>query len=243
MQLPLPIDKDSFQEAWIQVVSLLSANSWELSNLVVRIRDVTAMDEAVHQHVSEFASDAGLLPPKDVAYTIFPHGLYNREKTAERLCAAYNRHGGFYERVMAKKPGTWGTYFRRMTQYDTPSGPENQLRNIVDAIRGRSNVHRAAYTIVLQNPGSETIRPRGGPCLNYIAVQLSPNPQTLGLICVYRNHDFLRRAYGNYWGLCNLTSFLASETGFAPGPLTCVSSRAYASGRKRDLLILLEHLQ
>jgi len=54
------------------------------------------------------------------------------------------------------------------------------------------------------------------------------------------NHDFLERAYGNYWGLCNLLAFLAREVGGEPGPLTCMSSHAYVSGRKTALKALVE---
>ncbi len=52
------------------------------------------------------------------------------------------------------------------------------------------------------------------------------NPQ-LSLLCVYRNHDFLERAYGNYWGLCYLLNLIACETNMEPGTLTCISSHAY----------------
>ena len=79
-----------------------------------------------------------------------------------------------------------------MIYYETGSGEiQNQLENIIHAIKVRSNISTAAYTIIIQKPGGETIRPLGGPCLNYIAVQLEPgNPVKLGLLAVYRNHDF-----------------------------------------------------
>jgi len=120
----------------------------------------------------------------------------------------------------------------------------NQLENIIEAVRTRSKVCRAAYTIMIASPGGETIQPRGGPCLNYIAVQLEPRPRlVLSLLAVYRNHDFLERAYGNYWGLCNLLRFLASEVEATPGPLTCVSSHAYVSGSKTALRALIGTLE
>ena len=118
--------------------------------------------------------------------------------------------------------------------------------NIISAIRDRENISRAAYTVVIQHPGGETIRPLGGPCLNYLAVQAEPaqgnQRMTLGLLAVYRNHDFLERAHGNYWGLCNLIGFLAKEVDGKPGPLTCVSSHAYVSGKKTALKALVEGL-
>jgi thymidylate synthase len=120
-----------------------------------------------------------------------------------------------------------------MTQYSGRRGDENQLDNIIAAIKTRKTRCRAAYTIVIQYPGTETTQKMGGPCLNYLTVQIDPSPPTrLGMLAVYRNHDFLERAYGNYWGLCNLVKFLAHETGMNAGPLTCVSSHAFVAEKR-----------
>ena len=119
----------------------------------------------------------------------------------------------------------------------------NQLDNIITAIRKDANTFSAAFVMVIQTPGGETTRRLGGPCLNYLAVQLDVGPPlTLGLLCTYRNHDFLERAYGNYWGLCNLLRFMADETGAQPGPLTCISSRAFVVNHKAELKNLLDSL-
>ena len=131
-----------------------------------------------------------------------------------------------------------------MTYYETDRGVQNQLKNIIEAINGRPNIYKAAYTVVIQNPGGETIRPLGGPCLNYLAVQMESltSGASVGLLATYRNHDFLERAYGNYWGLCNLTCCLAGETNSQPGPVTCISSHAYVDRKKRPLSSLLDAL-
>jgi len=198
---------------------------------VVQIADPTAFDGGRHQRYVGFARSLQLLQPKDVAYTIFPRGLYRGRGDGPRMFIQYNRQGGMYQRLMRRAGGGWGTYFRRMTNFDAGRGspPVNQLLNIIEAMNSRAHTYQAAYTIVIQRPGSETVRPRGGPCLNYIAVQLqSGTPQRVSFLCVYRNHDFLTRAYGNYWGLCDLLKFLAAETQSQPGSLTCVSAHAYA---------------
>lgn len=120
----------------------------------------------------------------------------------------------------------------------------NQLDNIIQAIRNRSTTQKAAYTIIIQQPGSETIRPRGGPCLNYLALQLVPGkPRSIGLLAVYRNHDFLERAYGNYWGLCLLLQFIAKETGSKVGPITCISSHAYVPNKREALISFLRNME
>jgi len=237
---PVPLACNDFQNAWLEVIKVLMTSSWELRNLIVQIRNPTILELSLHAKIEAFARVQALLAPKQVAYTIFPKELYEHRGSAAALFTAYNRDGGFFARV---KTG-WGTYFRRMTNYEGVNGPVNQLGNIITAIRDRENIHKAAYSIVIQNPGGETVRPLGGPCLNYLAVQAEPGqagqPLTLGLLAVYRNHDFLRRSYGNYWGLCNLLLFLAKEVGGTPGPLTCVSSRAYVDDMKTALKALVE---
>lgn len=242
---PVTIVDAGFQRAWLRVARKLEGAHWELSNVVVQIKRPGRFDPAFHSSVEVFAKAQGILDPKHVAYTIFPHGLLRRTTSAAGLFAAYNRSGGFYHQVMRIKPG-WGTYFRRMTCYEGPNGPVNQIQNILHAINNRPIVNKAAFTIVIQHPGRETVRPRGGPCLNYITLQAQPalagQPLTLGMLAVYRNHDFLERAYGNYWGLCNLLSFLANQVGGVAGPLTCISSHAYVPSKKVALSTLLAGL-
>ncbi len=239
---PVSIIKPCFQTAWLEVVNLLSENRWELRNLIVHIENPTTFCQNFHQNISQFAKQNNLLGPKHVAYTIFPHNLYRRVDSLDSLYKNYNRRNGLFERIQRKRR-TWGSYFRRMIHYEAKGGIVNQIDKIIRAINDRDSVSRAAYTMLIQNPGGETVRPRGGPCLNYMAVQLDRDDSVqLGLLAVYRSHDFLERAYGNYWGLCNLLSFLAKETGVAAGPLTCISSRAYVDDKKTSLKSFMDSL-
>ena len=240
---PHIIDTTSFQDAWIAAARHLRRNRWVVRNLVVQILDPTAFQQSVHDRVSAFAGDVMTLGPKHVAYTIFPHGFRERCRTASELYDKYNRPNGLGDRLVRRSNNRWGTYFRRLTAYPTPKRIVNQLGDIIAAIRKDANTFSAAFTMVIQKPGGETTRRLGGPCLNYVAVQLDAGPpRTLGLLCTYRNHDFLERAYGNYWGLCNLLRFMAEETETQPGPLTCISSRAFVETHKTKLKNLLDSL-
>ena len=240
---PHLIGAASFQDAWIEAARHLRQNRWAIRNLVVHVLDPTAFQQPVHDRVSAFARDVKAIGPKHVAYTIFPHGLRTRCSTAARLYDTYNRPRGLCERLVRRSDNRWGTYFQRLTAYHTPRGVVNQLDKIIAAIRNDANTFSAAFAMVIQKPGGETTRRLGGPCLNYVAVQLDVGPPlTLGLLCTYRNHDFLERAYGNYWGLCNLLRFMADETGAQPGPLTCISSRAFVDKHKTELKNLLDSL-
>ena len=239
---PVALVHAGFQSAWLDVVRRLASSDWETRNLVVQIQNTGAFDDVFDTLFAGFAHAQGLLGPKHVAYTIFPQGLYSDGQDAAHVFRAYNRPNGMYDRLH-RKTHDWGTYFRRMTQYEGRDGPVNQLDNIISAIRGRANLSKAAYTVVIQHPGGETIRPLGGPCLNYLAIQAEPGDRRqIGLLAVYRNHDFLERAYGNYWGLCNLVRFLAKEVGGDPGPLTCISSHAFVDKKKTALRAFVEGL-
>lgn len=241
---PFLVEQDCFQTAWKEATCLLKDHGWEIYNLVVNIKNPTAFDDQIHENFSEFCVKNSLLKPKHVAYTIFPHNLYKKNFSANEVFDAYNRDRGLFHRLRSRPRSGWGTYFRRMTCYEINGHIENQLNNIIQAINSRPRISKASYTIIIQKPGYETVRPRGGPCLNYLAIQMEPrNPNPLlGLLGIYRNHDFLIRAYGNYWGLCNLICFLAKETNTVPGPLTCISSHAYVDRYKADLAYLLRSL-
>lgn len=120
----------------------------------------------------------------------------------------------------------------------------NQLNKAIQSMK-RNRSYKAAHTIFIQKPSDASFL-RGGPCLNYIAFQCvnTTNEHLLGMLAVYRKHDFLVRAYGNYWGLCNLQKFVAEQVNRRCGPLTCISSHAYIpDGHRRKLKTFLRECQ
>lgn len=235
---PHLIEADNLGEAWLAVCSYVLANHNEVRNLMVTIDDPISIGPVLHASIDAFCRSERLPTPKQVAYTIFPKGLA-RPRTASELFYAYNRRRGFFDRV---KTG-WGTYFRRMSWYEGRHGPVNQLGRVIDAINSRTACHRAAYTMVIQQPGGENVRPRGGPCLNYLSLQVEPNEtRTISLLAVYRNHDVVERVYGNYLGLGWLLDFLCDATQSRTGKLTCLSSRAYINRNVRAFRALLHTL-
>lgn len=241
--------EETFDAAWVKAVRCLSEHGWEAYNLVVHIKDSSRVDDALHTRVTTFLKENGFCDPRHVSHTVFPAILYRWNRDAEKLFERYNASNGFYSRVAyrARKKGQilgWGTYFRRMTHYEIDGKVVNQLANIISAIKSDgSRTYSAAYTVVIPKPGPETARRRGGPCLGYLALQVERGmPRVVNLLAVYRNHDFLHKAYGNYWGLCDLVSFLAQETNCRAGALTCVSSHAYVQEGRRQLRDLISRL-
>lgn len=238
MNEPILISSPSFQNAWAEAIIRLKENRWEIWNLVVQITNPPEIDEQYHKKITTFAKANALILPDQVAYTIIPfHSRYSkcgREKFY-KMARKYLNH------VKHKKPHVWGSYFDRMIDY-CPSGDKrksfDQLGNIIDSINNRSANYGSSYFMVIPYPEKQAKRSMGAPCLNYMTVQVEKAPdntKTVSLLAVYRNHDFLERAYGNYYGLCKLLEYIASETNSDLGVVTCVSSHAYAPNKKTDL--------
>ncbi len=227
------IEAPNISVAWLKALNHLLDVGGQSSNLLVTIDDPLQVDLSIHQVYEQVLSDHNLLDLKQVTYTIFPRSAYQIVgKSADALFYRYNRKGGIYERLRNRYAAKfrWGSYFRRMTHYPTLDQHGqvvivNQLKDIIDMLRDRAKTYRAAYTISIQIPGIDRKRTIGGPCLNYVALQLE-TPKTLNLLAVYRNHDFIQRAYGNYLGLGYLAEFLCDQTGYSMGKLTCLSSNA-----------------
>lgn len=231
--MPFVIEAPNTSVAWGKAVEHLLACGGECFNLMVGITYPLQVDPSIDRMYTQLLADYGLLSVKQVSYLVFPRSLYLKVgKNAERLFETYNRTGGVFERLKHRYPSKagWGTYFRRMTSYPQRdphySAPTtNQLKNIIDMLSSRTRNYRSAYTISIQVPGQDGRRTRGGPCLNYVALQLEDS-RVLNMLAVYRNHDFVQRAYGNYLSLGYLMEFLCDQSGYTLGKLTCVSSHA-----------------
>jgi len=227
------VEEDNVSVAWLRAVEHLVDCSSERFNLMVSIRNPTQTELTIHTAYEQLLSNHGLLTLKQVKYTIFPYSLYVQvNKDPDRLFERYNRVGGVYDRLRRRytRKFGWGSYFRRMTYY--PMLDEygntrivNQLGEIIQMLQDRTRVYKAAYTISLQIPGTNGRRIMGGPCLNYLALQLT-SPRVLNALAVYRNHDFIQRAYGNYLGLGYVMEFICDQTGYSMGKLNCLSSHA-----------------
>lgn len=241
LNVPIIITAHSFQEAWAQAVTKLESNSWQTWNLVVQINAPSIMNTDVQNSAMQFAKRHKLITPVQVAHTIFPYKFYKPGTSRDRLYQLYWRYFKF---TRSQAHSGWGTYFERMIRY-APDGDFNkavdQLSTIIDAINGRIVNYGSAYTMVILYPQKDVKRKMGAPCLNYLTVQVETLPEgkkRINLLAVYRNHDFLERAYGNYLGLCKLLEYIASETNSEVGCLTCISSHAYVPNHKRELYTL-----
>lgn len=229
------INAPNISIAWLRATQHILNSGGECSNLLVTIENPLNIERTIHEDYENLISRHDLLTLKQVSYTIFPHSLYLQVgRDANKLFKAYNREHGVYERLQSlhRRKMRWGSYFRRMTYYlvGTRSGQPiivNQLGDIISMLKKRKRVYKSAYTISIQIPGVDGRYIMGSPCLNYIALQLESSARVLNMLAVYRNHDFIERAYGNYLGLGNLMEFLCDQTGLTLGVFNCLSSHAY----------------
>ncbi len=175
-----------------------------------------------------------------VAGTIFPDRMYRK-------------HGrpGFYEHYLdairrGKKKGTWGTYAWRLMERRDPRTDQmfNPLERVVRKLRAAQNgaEWKAVYELGTLQPEDMVASEAGGPwcevpisgpasrpnrnlpCMSHLSVKLFD--QRVHVTAFYRAHSYAARALGNLVGISRLQSFLARESGFGIGTLTCISSLA-----------------
>ncbi len=222
--MPHLIQADNVSDGWLQALAhVLAHEDTECTNLMVNIQRPLQTITVIDNHYNLFCAENGLTELRKVADTVFPQRAYEvLQCDRARLYTKSNR-------IHKAVRGRWGSYFNQMINWSesSKSVTRNQLEDIITSINERDSVHRKAYVIHITNPVLHLGWPRGGPCLHSVYIQLRPNPREMSIMAVYRSHDFGVKAYGNYIGLGNLLQFLAKETNFAVGNLSCVSSTAF----------------
>jgi len=147
-----------------------------------------------------------------------------------------------------QKPHTWGTYAMRMMERTHPRARKeiNPLEIIVAKLQKTKTDRkiRSAYELGLHEVADVLDNEIGGempiyapatdgghatniPCLSHLSFKLDPEHNAIDLTAIYRSHHYGRRALGNLIGLSQLQAFVATESGYTPGVLTCVSTLAH----------------
>jgi predicted Rossmann fold flavoprotein len=213
MNYPIAIEADSFQIAWAKAMNILQDHGWEFWNLVVNIRCPLLINEVFHQKMTNFADSSHLIKPNQVAYTIFPFGLcLNGIPSRDEL---YKRFWRYFQFTRTQEHSGWGTYFERMIRYVPEEVEFDQLGNIIDKIKNRVKTFKAAYLIVIPYPYKDSKRTRGGPCLNYVTVQVSRNLQNgHKVIILEKNEKLGKKLFITGKGRCNLTNACDRDTFF-----------------------------
>jgi thymidylate synthase len=246
--------------AWLQGLAALLEVDGEAVNLAVAIDDPTTELPTIRAEVDAFIDERrptkkGLHRISTVANTIFPQSLY-----VERLGVGAEAHLYKMERrsrPITRRRNSRGNYFERMVAWPGSDGQTfNQLDQAITRLRRlREQGHQRGnqFEVGLATPADEATavpiavpgRDRqtiGFPCLSHVSLSLQKG--VVHMSALYRNHEFLDRAYGNYVGLGRLLRFVAHQSGWPLGELTCVSaSVTLGKFSKRSLNDLLAACQ
>jgi thymidylate synthase len=209
-------------EAWkAGCQAILTAQDSRIRNLITEIGNPTVLhpDWFRNYNPMSVGADDRL---SVVAKVLFPEhpraGGETREQYYSRWAAVLRRG-----RKTRRPHSSWGsTYFERLLSLD---GSDNQLERAIHVL---STWQRKETAIVmhLSAPCVDKLKPIGSPCLQFVEVLWSAD-DTVDLVALYRNHDFLKKSLGNFIGLGRLLAFIASESNKKPGKLICHSVRAY----------------
>lgn len=231
---------------WLAAARYLEGNGYSARNLVLEIPNPGTLkpdDRRIRNAVNaELVTYEGELSIETVASTIFPQDLYARHGRAGLYAD--------YQRVMAraKKEGTWGTYFDRMTRRTNARGEMvNPLNSLIEKLKRSAapgaRIWQSTYELspsdpaedidpgknggelATYDPGADRNRPLGGPCLSHVSFKITGGQQ-LDLSAMYRSHYYCARTLGNLIGLARLQKFVAIESGLQLGVLTCLSTHA-----------------
>ncbi len=235
-------------QAWLAGIRYLETQkSLDSTNIILEIDHplrATADDRSVVNAVNTALQKKN--PSRSVmtaAGTIFPQSMYQR----------YGRPAWYdqYKAILArgKAPGTWGTYVMRMIERNEETGESfNPLEKIITKLttlrEKELNHYKAAYELGLSDPHRDLMNPcngigfelptynpavdrhmyLGSPCLSHLTFKLIN--ERLDMTAIYRSHYYAERALGNLIGLAQLQRYVAEESGFDLGSLTCISSYA-----------------
>lgn len=214
------IQSNNCLTAWRDVCQHILQNG-DGFNLLVEIQNPLAFTSV---QLSEI-TNSGLITSSqlnDVINTIFPYKLWLRSPTLSNN-QFYDKHEQLYLRgksLHKKNRSRWGNYFLRFTKFGI--NQSNQLQPIIDGINTRTNDQKACYIMHVSSIDTDNnTRVIGNPCLQYVQFGFYNN--ALHLSAVYRNHDFLTKALGNYIGLARLLEFVCNNTNKPMGSITIQS--------------------
>jgi hypothetical protein len=230
----IAVGESSLTRAWIVATDRLTNTGGEAFSLVVSIANPSepaGREAAVRRHLDKVLTDAQLQDTQTVANTIFPVALA-KGQSAEKLYDTYSHKTFPVLRRFA--PNRRGTYFLRMIKRDSQRQPQaisrNPLHELIKKMRGElergKGILRCAYELAVYDPLDDASVRMGFPCLSHISLKLDPDRGRIHLTALYRNQQYIERAYGNFLGLARLQAFIAQETGLDVGELVCHATHA-----------------
>ena len=231
---PVLISDTNLSVAWSRVLLhvIEGRGTTEIEPLVLSIGDLdgaeppevtavrTALDGALRAN-NEFAVNT-------VANTIFPRSVWRRSRG--------DRHA-FFRIYVENLPryaaieglNRKGTYFSRLVAFDTDARTGervlhraaalpmdgNQLENVIntlteDRIRRDSALQASIFDAARDHSAAAY---QSFPCMQHVTFLRTTDRRSLVLNAFYATQQIVRKAYGNFLGLCRLGQFVATESG------------------------------
>lgn len=214
------ISERSPLHAWRAASTYLIQEGGECQNLLVSFPCSSARDESPLVDYDPRAVLGNRFDrARDIANTIFPTKTLQNSSSRSDF---YERYKKAHLRGRKKK---WGTYFLRQIEFGAKK--LNQLETIIDTMNTwPKKAYSAVFLMHLSSSETDTLKPLGGPCLQYIQF-VCPTAREVDLVAVYRNHDFCNKVLGNYFGLSRLLNYVCEQTDMKPRTISCLSIHAF----------------
>jgi thymidylate synthase len=223
-------------DAWREGAALV-LRSGEVGQLITTVESPCILDRAWLDDNSPRRLGRKHDDIRDVVDTIFPIDL--AERYADDRQEFFDRYLRLHDRAKRWKRnrGTWGTYFERLIRFPLAESV-NQLDRAIHKLSNWPVRNTTGIVFHLSSPAFDAPRTRGGPCWHFGEL-LWNHDGSLDLVAVYRNHDFMNKALGNFVALGQLLGFICRQSGKRPGTLICHSVHAYRGGTASALRTLL----
>lgn len=210
-------------DAWKKGCEILLKNNGDMYNLFTIIENPGYLDNDwiyTYNPKEIYKNSASI---NDVINTIFPYKMNTQIR--KNFYNYYLKLHRSKKRIGARKKKRWGTYFERMICFG--SKEINQIEEVINVLNSEKRHLKSTNPIHITSCEYDSLKKRlGNPCLQYVQFTF-PEKDIINAIVVYRNHDFLKKAFGNFIGLGKLLEFVAKNTNKKVGSLSCLSTHAF----------------
>jgi hypothetical protein len=234
------ISDKNLSVAWGRAfLRLMDHGGSEVSPLVIQVTglEVGTIPEtpAIRKALDEALDEQGAPTCDTTARLIFPRSLWNPKLPRAAL---YDRYLNILPEIKKCPANRYGVYFERMIAF---GGKINQLEQIVEMYKNHSHRRSALQAAIFDPSLDHSFQgQRGFPCLQQVA--FLPTSKGLSVTGFYPMQYLVKRAYGNYLGLCWLGQFMAHELGLPLAQMQCFVGVAKLDKNKSDLRALADRV-
>jgi hypothetical protein len=234
------ISEKNLSVAWGRAfLRLMDHGGSEVSPLVIQVtglEDGTIPETpAIRKALDEALDEQGAPTCDTTARLIFPRSLWNPKLPRAAL---YDRYLNILPEIRKCMLNNYGVYFERMIAF---GGKINQLEQIIQMYKYHSHRRSALQAAIFDPSRDHSFQPRRVfPCLQQVA--FSPTSKGLSVTGFYPMQYLVKRAYGNYLGLCWLGQFMAHELGLPLAQMQCFVGVGKLDNNKSDLKSLADRV-